>query len=92
MISWGLYGPFAASYIAGGPTSIGSTSPAGLTLSALVGAVLIGIGGARWLTNEVDKTLLHNTAIAAQLSQGSEEKANQIATATPREAMRIALQ
>jgi hypothetical protein len=56
-VSWGLYGPFAAVTIFG--DDIGTPSvPLKLSLSACVGAVLVGMAGARWLTNEVDKTLL----------------------------------
>ena len=87
-ISWGLYGPFAASYIIGGPPT---TESFGLTLSALVGVVLVGVSGARWLTNEVDKNLLKQAASAAAASHASEAKAANIATATPFQAMRIAL-
>jgi hypothetical protein len=64
-ISWGLYGPLGAYFIAGTNEAMKTnTSPdkVGLALSALVGATLIGIGGARWLTNEVDKTLLKAAA------------------------------
>jgi hypothetical protein len=88
-ISWGLYGPFATVYIAGGPKPTGDTSQAGLTLSALLGAVLVGVAGARWLTNEVDKNLLKAAASEAAESQASPEKARQIAMASPAEALRI---
>lgn len=84
-ISWGLYGPFAASYIIGGPVA---TAPEfGLTLSAAAGALLVGVSGARWLTNEVDKTLLRTAATA---SQQDKQKAAQIALATPTEALHLA--
>ena len=89
-ISWGLYGPFAAVYIAGGPKPTGDGSQAGLTLSALVGAVLVGVAGARWLTNEVDKNLLKAAASKAAASPADSEKSKQIAMATPAEALRIA--
>ena len=90
-ISWGLYGPFAAAYIIGGPKLTGDTSQVGLTLSALVGAVLVGVSGARWLTNEVDKNLLKAAASEAAGSAANPKKAKQIAMATPSEALRIAL-
>jgi len=92
-ISWGLYGPFAAYYIFGGPKPIGEVSQAvGLTLSSLVGAVLVGISGARWLTNEVDKNLLRKAASIAAASNASESKAAKIAMATPFQAMKIAME
>jgi hypothetical protein len=50
-ISWGLYGPFSAFVLM--PPDL--TTKATLTLSALVGAFLVGIGGARVITSEVEK-------------------------------------
>jgi hypothetical protein len=78
-ISWGLYGPLAAVDL------IGTTSPAGpaLTLSALVGAMLVGVGGARWLTNEVDKTLLHEAATEAVRATRHPEAARRIRWMSP---------
>lgn len=90
-ISWGLYGPFASSYIVGGPSAPSAAAPCGLTLSALVGAVLVGVSGARWLTNEVDKNLLKQAASLAAAAKASDAKAARIAIATPFEAMRIAM-
>jgi len=61
-ISWSLYGPLASVPIA----SIGSVDTpqkGDLTLAALGGAMLVGVAGARWLTNEVDKALLRNAAV-----------------------------
>jgi len=90
-VSWGLYGPFAAFYLAGGPTmSTAGTSPVGLTLSSLVGGILVGVGGARVLSNEVDKTLLRGAASAAQSSPANETKSTRIAFATPADALKIA--
>jgi len=37
-------------------------------LASLVGAILTGVGGARWLTSELDKNLLRAAAAAAQPS------------------------
>ncbi|MCI0638376.1 MAG: hypothetical protein L0Y70_04835 [Gemmataceae bacterium] len=61
-VSWGLYGPFAAMNLFG-DTSSGAT--ASLTLSGFVGAVLVEMGGARWLTSEVDKSLLREAGATA---------------------------
>ena len=78
-ISWGLYGPLSM-------MPIFSTLPAtqGLTLSALVGAVLVGIGGARWVTNEIDKKLLTTVAANnAALAQSAPEAAQQDDATSP---------
>ena len=60
-VSWGLYGPLATRYVIGGP---GGDTDLGLTLTALAGAVLVGVAGARWLTSEAEKKLLRALAIA----------------------------
>jgi hypothetical protein len=90
-ISWGLYGPFAASPLIGGPPTT-SEPPVMLTLSALVGAVLVGIGGARWLTNEVDKTLLRVAASQAAAGPSDKEKSAKILAASPAMALSLATQ
>jgi hypothetical protein len=92
-VSWGLYGPLASYLVAGTPEAMStndSPEQIGLALSSLVGAVLIGIGGARWLTNEVDKTLLRAAASAAAGADPQPSVASQIAMATPMEALDMA--
>lgn len=84
-VSWGLYGAAATATLTG---SINETAP--LTLSALMGAVLVGVAGAKWLTNEVDKTLLKAAAVQAAGSQISPQKAQAIANSTPAAALEIA--
>ena len=91
-ISWGLYGPFAAYYIFGGLNSAGEMKAVGITLSSLVGAVLVGIAGAKWLTNEIDKTLLRKTATNAAASHADINKAAKIAGATPFQALKISME
>ncbi|MEA5078242.1 MAG: hypothetical protein VB013_06690 [Anaerolineaceae bacterium] len=85
-VSWGLYGPFATISMIGPSGS----ENAGLTLASLVGAVLVGVGGARWLTNEVDKTLLKAAASEAAAGPANITSSRSIAMATPMEAFRIA--
>ena len=89
LVSWGLYGPFAAVFIIGGTNDPGIEAT-GLSLSSVVGALLVGIGGARWLTNEVDKKLLRAAASKAASADPSDQKAFRISTATPAEALKIA--
>lgn len=91
-ISWGLYGPVATAFIAGGPPSTtGSEASApGLTLAGFVGAVLVGVAGARWLTNEVDKKLLRAAASEAASSQHDAGLAQALSVAPPANALDLA--
>ncbi len=94
VLSWGLYGPLA-SYLIGGTTealATGAPPPdrLGITLTGLAGAVVVGIGGARWLTNEVDKRLQRSTNVELAQAKPQAEAAGKLATATPAEAMGIA--
>lgn len=84
-LSWGLYGPLSM-------TPIFSALPAtqSLTLSALVGAVVVGIGGARWLTNEIDKKVLTVAASKAAAAPASPDAAQQLVAASPAEALAVA--
>jgi hypothetical protein len=92
-VSWGLYGPLATYIIIGSDKAMANNPPEGiwLSLSSLVGAVLIGIGGARWLTAEVDKSLLKAAATKAASAQPATlGVAQQIALASPAQALDIA--
>jgi len=55
-----------------------------------VGGLLVGVGGARWLSNEVDKKLLRAAASKAASGQPDDQKAIRISAAPPAEALRIA--
>jgi hypothetical protein len=87
-ISWGLYGAFSGAIIYGSET--GLVANISLSISTVAGAILIGIGGARWLTNEVDKTLLRTAAVTAAASRSSYEESQRIAISTPAQAFNIA--
>ena len=93
-ISWGLYGPMAGYVLMSetNPDTLNSNlASSGLTLSGLVGGALIGVGGAKWLTDQVDKTLLRAAASDAASGGASTDVANQIATAgSPAQALQIA--
>jgi hypothetical protein len=77
--SWGLYG-------SGTGVELAKTAAAGsprievsLTLGALVGALVVGVGGARWITNEADKRLLKESVrVAGQKSLTSSECAEAV--------------
>ena len=88
-ISWGLYGAFSSAIIWGSSSGMG-TSEISVSISSIAGAVLVGIGGARWLTNEVDKKLLRTAATAAAASKANFEESRKIAIATPAQAFNIA--
>lgn len=86
-VSWGLYGP-VSSVVAAGAAAPGaaSTTPT-LTVAALVGAIMVGVAGARWLTNEVDKNLLRATATQAAMAEKDGDLANAVALAPPAQAL-----
>ena len=93
VVSWGLYGPLSNVLIAGTTEALSASVKAdqvGLTLASLVGAVMIGVAGARWLTSEVDKNLLKAAAAQAASSQSSDGASQQIALASPAQALDIA--
>ena len=93
VISWGLYGPLSAYLIVGTAQAL-ATNPSpenvGLSLASLVGAILVGIGGARWLSSEVDKNLLRVAASEAAGKHSSVQAAQQIASSTPAKALEVA--
>jgi hypothetical protein len=78
LISWGLN--------LKGLVSVGE-----LEVQQLVGALLVGVAGSRWLTNEVDKSLLKATA--TRLAETGAATSSQVATiqrASPAQALHIA--
>jgi hypothetical protein len=87
-VSWGLYGPFAGMSIFGSTEA--ARPGAALTVSALVGAVLVGIGGGRWLTDQADKSLLKATAAHAAQGKANPEASAAIAASRPAAALEIA--
>ncbi|MCL4812401.1 MAG: hypothetical protein KJ061_07955 [Vicinamibacteraceae bacterium] len=91
-VSWGLYGPFASYAILGpaAPAVAGTPPAVGLTLSALVGALLVGMGGGRWLTDQADKGLLKAAAVKAAAGSSDASASAKIAAARPAAALEIA--
>ena len=81
LISWGLYGPWGQ-VVVFGPQRTDVPLPS-LTLSALICAILVGIGGARGLSNEVDKVLLRTAAVNAAMSPADPGLAQQLKTSSP---------
>ena len=60
----------------------------GLTLAGLVGALLVGVAGARWLTNEVDKSLLRAAGAEAARRQAAPPLAMMFAQSAPSEVLK----
>ena len=88
LLSWMLYGP-VANYSIFGPAD-GQKLP-DLTLGAVGAAAIVGFGGARWLTNEVDKRLLKAAAVvAASKPAATPAVAQAMAVASPAQALQLA--
>jgi hypothetical protein len=66
-VFWSLYGPLSTSLLFSSPTA-----NADIPLSSLGTAIIVGIGGAKWLTDAVDKRILRTAAtIAAEKADSS---------------------
>ena len=86
LISWGLYGPFSQATLF--PPGKGDIEPV-LTLATFVGAVVVGAGGSKIITSEVEKKVLSATAATAATLESDPSTAAAIGTATsPTEALR----
>jgi hypothetical protein len=88
-IYWGFYGEYSSTIIYGAQPGTASTV-LDLTLSSVALSILVGMAGARWLTNEVDKTLFKTAAVTAAASNQSFKDAHRMAVATPAQAFNIA--
>jgi hypothetical protein len=89
-VSWAAYGPYALEYVFGGPQRQPDAPAYGLTLAALATAVVIGLGGPRWLTNERDKALLKQAADEAAGTKASPTKRKLMERADPKQQAQIA--
>lgn len=89
LVAWGLYGSYSSAVIFGPQAGVGAED-IGISISSLASSLLVGIGGARTLTNEVDKSLLKVAAVTAAASNQSFEEAQRIAYSTPAQAFDIA--
>lgn len=85
LISWGTTAE--GLYIIAPATSV--KTEVSLSVVGLVSAMVIGIGGSRWLTNEVDKRLLKTTASLAAESPENPRAATSILNSTPKAALHI---
>ncbi len=81
VLTWGMYGPLKDAVLVG-PHPAGEVS-ATLTVTAFIGAMLAGAGGARVVTGEIDKRFLRSAAADAAKSQPNTDLAKTILTGTP---------
>jgi hypothetical protein len=79
--SWAFYGSGATVELA----QLTEQSQISLRFSALAGAFLVGVAGARWLTNEVDKRLLKEGIIEVAKKDIPAEECEQIVKAPARQ-------
>jgi hypothetical protein len=82
-ISWALYG-------SGAGVDLGQTSERSLIslrFSALAGAFVVGIAGAKWLTSEVDNKLWKETVKVAATKKLTAEECEQLVQGSPREVL-----
>jgi hypothetical protein len=73
LISWALYGAGAGIELARQTADARQTLS--LTAGALAGAALVGVGGARWLSSEIDTKLLRaSVSVTAEKSMTAEQR------------------
>jgi|HubBroStandDraft_6_1064221.scaffolds.fasta_scaffold691012_1 hypothetical protein len=87
--SWAFYGSGAGIEVAAKATELAAktTEHAGisperagisLTFTALAGALLVGVAGARWITNEIDKRLLKESVKIAGSKELTPEQCQKV--------------
>jgi hypothetical protein len=85
--SWSFYGSGAAIDLAARRES--ERTVISLRFSALAGAFLVGVAGAKWITNEVDKRLLKESVkVAASGKTLPAKQSEQIIEGSPRQVLR----
>jgi hypothetical protein len=81
--SWSFYGSGAAIDLA----DLSTRAQISLRFSALAGAFMVGVAGARWITNEVDKTLLKASVKVAAKKDFSQQDCDGILNKPPKEVL-----
>jgi|SRR5882724_11171934 len=79
--SWAFYGSGSSVDLA----ELNERTQISLRFSALAGAFLVGVAGARWLTNEVDKQLLKEGVKLAAEKNIPRPECEEIVAGSPRE-------
>jgi len=82
--SWAMYGSGAGVDLAKQAGAGDTRVEISLTFSALAGAFLVGVAGARWITNEADKRLLKESVKVAAEKQLPKRECEEIVKASPR--------
>lgn len=83
LASWALYGSGASIDLG----DMNARNRISLELSAVVGALLVGMSGSRWLTNEVDKKLLKESVKVAGRKQLSPEQCDEVVGGTAQDVL-----
>ena len=86
-ISWALYGPLSTTLIT--LPRPPEAAPIQLAVSSIGTAGLIGFAGARWLTAEVERTVLKTATSEALTKAANPQAAAQVQLATPSQALHI---
>jgi hypothetical protein len=88
LLSWALYGPLAQLNL----LDVGAPAQEyAMTLAAVAGAFFVGMGGARWLSAEADKTILQTSSTLGLASNANPAAAQQLSsTESPGAALQIA--
>ena len=81
--SWAFYGSGASIELADKSARMAIS----LRFSALAGAFLVGVAGAKWITNEVDKRLLKESIKVAAKKALPTEQSEQIIEGSPRQVL-----
>jgi hypothetical protein len=86
--SWSFYGSGAGLDI----SSAGARTQISLTFSALAGAFMVGVAGARWITNEADKRLLTESVKIAAKKDVADFDCDKFTHAPPKEVLRTLME
>ena len=89
LVTWGLSGSYSNTILLGQQAGIGAVDYS-LSISTLASSLLVGIGGARTLSNESDKALLRTAAVTVAAANQQFEEAQKIALSKPAQAFHIA--
>ena len=82
--SWAFYGSGASVEL----TQVTERTQISLRFSAIAGAFLVGVAGARWITNEADKLLLKESVKEAAKKNIAPEDCEQMLRAPARQVLR----